>query len=74
MISWFLGTLATRDKRDSKRSSSSSRGAHSLASPHATASRPDRQSPVNSRRLAFSSPILWTHRAVVGTPHTRAGG
>ena len=74
ITSWLIGMRAMRSRRISKRASSSSRGGASVARPHATASRPFRQSPVKSRRLAFSMPMRNAQTAVVGTPQTRAGG
>ena len=45
-----------------------------MASPHAAASSPLSESPVNRRRAARWTPIRWAQTAVVGDPQTRAGG
>lgn len=74
MMSWFTGMRAMRSTSASVRASSSARGGASSASPHSAASLPDKQSPVNRRRLARCGPSRAVHSAVVGTPHTRAGG
>ena len=74
IISWLRGIRAIRVSRTSVRSSRRSAAGASIARPHSTASRPERESPVNSSRFARWAPILCAQSAVVGDPHTRAGG
>jgi hypothetical protein len=74
ITSWLVGNRATRSSSSSKRWSRSAAGAASTARPHSTASLPEIESPVSSRRLALAGPTLPAHSAVVGTPQTRAGG
>ena len=74
ITNWFIGNRATRSTSASKRTSRSAAGAASIASPHSTAVLPESESPVNSTRFARAAPIRLAHSAVVGTPHTRAGG
>ena len=62
-----------RSASSSTRASSASGGTASSTSPHSAAWRPSMVSPVSSIRLARSAPRRYTHIAVVGQPHTRAG-
>ena len=74
MASWFVGTPAMRSASSSTRASSPAGGTASSASPHSAAVVPSIVSPVSSMRFARCAPIRYTHIAVVGQPHTRAGG
>jgi hypothetical protein len=74
MCSWLEGSSATRVARRSAAASTSAAGTASEASPQSTARRPSMASPVSSSRFERSSPTRYIHIAVVGEPHTRAGG
>ena len=56
IISWFLGTPASRSASASTRASSRPAGTASVTSPIAFASTPVARSPVSSMRLAPSAP------------------
>jgi hypothetical protein len=73
IISWFLGTPAMRCASAATVLSSCFSGTASTASPQSLAVGPSIRSPVNSICLARCAPIRYTHIAVVGQPHTRAG-
>ena len=72
MTSWLIGMRAMRSSSASKRASSSAAGAHSIARPHSTASRPAEQSPVKQQplRLLEADPVR-PQRRRRHAPHAR---